>query len=344
MRICVGLPVYNGADYLAQALDSILSQDGVELELVVSEGGSTDATPEILRAYAARDARVRYLPTTTRLSQIENCNRVLELARTEWVQFMCHDDLLLPGALRRVAQAISACPPSVVLVGHAPATLLGDRLIHDFSVAGGRLIPWVPKAEFTSETPSASEMRIISSHVCSSATLSMSPGPVLPALTTAAVRRSSLLSLGGFDPRYAQFDTRAWHRLLLRGDYAYLPQALSLTRIHRSQVTAKLKNQLRTTEDALRFWPEYIAEARSLGMPVPSAACWLPLCKAASEAATQMYVSLRKGQAVEAGRMFSGLPWRVRLVLPAFFLRAWRADIRRTGLLKPHLSFEEIYP
>jgi len=74
MRISVGLPVYNGADYLPAALDSILSQEEVDFELVVSEGGSTDATPTILREYAARDTRVRYLPALGRLAQAENWN------------------------------------------------------------------------------------------------------------------------------------------------------------------------------------------------------------------------------------------------------------------------------
>jgi len=344
MRITVGLPVYNGADYLAQALDSVLSQVAVEFELLVSEGGSTDETPSILRAYAARDPRVRYLPTPTRLSQAENCNRVLKLAQTEWVQFMCHDDIMLPGALQRIVQAINNCPATVSLLGHAPANLLGGRFVHDSSVAGGRLIPWSKGDEIFSVTELHPQVRIISSGSCSSAILSMSSGPVLPALTTAAVRRTALLGIGGFDSKYAQFDSYAWNLLLLRRDYAYLPEPLTLTRIHGRQVTAKLKNQLRTTEDALLFWPQYIAEARSLGVSIPTSAHWLPWLKASSQASAQLYVSLLKGQVGGAARMFLRLPWRVMLMLPAFLLRTWRAERCRTGFLRPHLSFEEIYP
>lgn len=344
MRITVGLPVYNGADYLAQALDSILSQAGVEFELLISEGGSTDGTQDIISDYATRDSRVRYVPTLTRLSQVENCNRVLELARTEWVQFMCHDDLLLPGALRRIVQAIDDCPASVSLLGHAPANLLGGRLVHDLSVAGGRLVPWSQSATLLSAAEPRPPLRIISAGRSSAAILSMSAGPALPALTTAAVRRTALLGIGGFDARYAQFDSYAWNLLLLRSDFAYIPEPLALTRIHGGQVTAKLKNQLRTTEDALLFWPEYIAEARSLGIAIPFSARWLPWLKATSQASAQIYISLCKGNTWEAARMFMRLPWRLMLMLPGFLLRTWRSEQGRTGFLRPHLSFEEIYP
>ncbi|MDP9347873.1 MAG: glycosyltransferase, partial [Gemmatimonadota bacterium] len=58
-RISVALPVYNGADYVGEALDNILSQDFEDFELVISENSSTDDTPGILAEYARRDSRVR---------------------------------------------------------------------------------------------------------------------------------------------------------------------------------------------------------------------------------------------------------------------------------------------
>ena len=56
-RVSIGLPVYNGQDYLAAAIDSLLAQSFTDFELIISDNGSTDRTPEICRQYAARDKR-----------------------------------------------------------------------------------------------------------------------------------------------------------------------------------------------------------------------------------------------------------------------------------------------
>jgi glycosyltransferase involved in cell wall biosynthesis len=60
-RVSVVMSVYNGAKHLAPTIDSILAQTERDLELVVVDDGSTDATPEILRDAAARDSRVRVI-------------------------------------------------------------------------------------------------------------------------------------------------------------------------------------------------------------------------------------------------------------------------------------------
>jgi hypothetical protein len=60
-RLSVGLPVYNGQNYLSQSLDALLGQSYPDFELIISDNASTDATPEICRRYAATDSRIRYL-------------------------------------------------------------------------------------------------------------------------------------------------------------------------------------------------------------------------------------------------------------------------------------------
>src|SRR5438445_3821400 len=60
-EVSVVMGVYNGASHLAATLDSILSQDGVELEFIVVNDGSTDESAEILNCYASRDSRVRVI-------------------------------------------------------------------------------------------------------------------------------------------------------------------------------------------------------------------------------------------------------------------------------------------
>src|SRR5262245_47250916 len=60
-RLSIGIPVYNGENFLAQTLDSLLAQTFRDFEIVISDNASTDRTPEICRAYARCDPRVRYV-------------------------------------------------------------------------------------------------------------------------------------------------------------------------------------------------------------------------------------------------------------------------------------------
>ena len=78
-RVSIGIPVYNGENYLAEALDSLLRQSFGDFELLISDNASTDRTQEICRAYAARDARIRYVRQDRNIGAGPNHNRVLEL-------------------------------------------------------------------------------------------------------------------------------------------------------------------------------------------------------------------------------------------------------------------------
>src|SRR5580698_5675373 len=78
--VTIGMPVYNGARYLEEALRSILNQTYRDCELLISDNASTDATESICRRYAAEDGRVRYLRNERNLGAAANYNRVIHLA------------------------------------------------------------------------------------------------------------------------------------------------------------------------------------------------------------------------------------------------------------------------
>ena len=69
-RLSIGVPVYNGADYIAEAIGSHLEQDFEDFELVVSDNCSDDDTPEIVQALAAQDSRITYTRNDSNLSLI----------------------------------------------------------------------------------------------------------------------------------------------------------------------------------------------------------------------------------------------------------------------------------
>jgi glycosyltransferase involved in cell wall biosynthesis len=113
-RLSIGLPVYNGENYLAQALDSILAQTYQDFELIISDNGSTDRTREICEAYEARDARLCYYRSEQNRGATWNFNRVFELSSGEFFKWAAHDDLLAAEFLEQCIAVLDQ-DPSVVL-------------------------------------------------------------------------------------------------------------------------------------------------------------------------------------------------------------------------------------
>ena len=114
--VSVGMPVYNGANYLAAAIDSILAQDHADLELIISDNASEDRTPEICDAYCRKDSRVRYVRSDTNRGAAWNYNRVFELSSGTFFKWQAHDDLCLPTFLSSCIDAFKRAPESTVLV------------------------------------------------------------------------------------------------------------------------------------------------------------------------------------------------------------------------------------
>ena len=151
-RVAVALPVYNGARYLAGALDALRAQTETRWVAVVSDNGSTDATPEIVRRAVTEDARVRYVRNDVNLGANANFNRSMALAvetGAPYVRWAAHDDLPHPGYLAACADALDARPDAVG--AHSWIALVDDDgAPYPFSEAAGGFTPpdrvwaWTP--------------------------------------------------------------------------------------------------------------------------------------------------------------------------------------------------------
>ncbi|MEV3869666.1 glycosyltransferase family 2 protein [Streptomyces sp. NPDC049906] len=124
-RLSIGLPVYNGEEYLAEALDALLGQTYEDFELVVSDNASTDGTPDICRRYAAQDPRIRYLRLPRNIGAAPNHNYVFTQCRGELFKWASHDDLYARDLLRSCVEALDE-RPEVILAHSGQAVIDGD--------------------------------------------------------------------------------------------------------------------------------------------------------------------------------------------------------------------------
>jgi glycosyltransferase involved in cell wall biosynthesis len=113
-RVTVGMPVYNGARYLREALDCWLAQDFTDFELVVSDNGSTDATPALLDEYRRRDSRLRVLRRERTVPATENFNGLVGEAQGPYYAWAACDDLWEPRFLSTLVAALDARPEVVL--------------------------------------------------------------------------------------------------------------------------------------------------------------------------------------------------------------------------------------
>ncbi|PYL63077.1 MAG: hypothetical protein DMF24_01770 [Verrucomicrobia bacterium] len=96
--VSVCLPIYNGALYIREAIQSILNQTAVPQEIIVSDSGSSDGSENIVREEARRaQAKLIILPTKTR-GMVANWNSAIRAASGKYIKFLFQDDLL---ALKR---------------------------------------------------------------------------------------------------------------------------------------------------------------------------------------------------------------------------------------------------
>jgi glycosyltransferase involved in cell wall biosynthesis len=115
--VSIGLPVYNGDEYLCAAIESALSQAYNNIELIISDNNSTDKTQELCLAYAATDHRVRYFRQDKNIGPQGNFHFVATKAEGELFTWLAHDDILEPHFISEAVEYILPRPEVKLVAG-----------------------------------------------------------------------------------------------------------------------------------------------------------------------------------------------------------------------------------
>lgn len=201
-KISIVIPAYNHAEYLAQAIDSVLRQN-YPVEIIVLDDGSSDHTRDVLSAYTGRI----YWESHKNMGQAATLNKGWRMAKGEILGYLSADDVLAPSAAGKAVLAFAANPLAVAVYP-------------DFN-----LIDPNSAVVRTVHAPDFSFRKALLRNECL-------PGP------GAFFRRNAFKLAGGWNPAFRQMpDYDFWLRLGLQGEFVHLKETLASFRVHQGSQT-----------------------------------------------------------------------------------------------------------
>jgi glycosyltransferase involved in cell wall biosynthesis len=105
-RVSIGLPVFNGENYIGEALQSLLEQSYMNFEVIISDNASSDRTEEICLSYAERDPRINYFRNVKNIGAAGNFNLLFERAKGDYFKWAAHDDLIAPTFMEKCVEVL----------------------------------------------------------------------------------------------------------------------------------------------------------------------------------------------------------------------------------------------
>ena len=147
--VSIGMPVFNGEKYLASALEGLLSQRYINIEIIISDNNSSDSTARICNEFCRKDQRIRYVRQSVTLSAADNFYYVLDMSLGPYFMWASYDDsrdvdyvLNLVKAIESSAINVSACTPFQDINGLGKSTSSAIRLDYSSPFALLRLIKY----------------------------------------------------------------------------------------------------------------------------------------------------------------------------------------------------------
>ncbi len=215
--VSVVTPVYNGATYLAECIESVLAQGYRNWEYIILDNASTDDTGAIAERYANKDQRIRVIHNRSLLPIIQNWNAAIHSisAGSMYCKVIHADDLLLPGCLEAMVQLAEE---------HPDVGIVGSYRLYRNTMFGGGLE--YPRTVFSGK------------EICARSLLDRS-FYVFGSPTTTLVRSSIIHGVDKFyNENVFHADSDACYRYLQDWNFGFIHQGLTFSRFHSEQQTA----------------------------------------------------------------------------------------------------------
>lgn len=238
--VSIVIPVYNQRKYIAQAVDSALSQTYARCEVVVHDNCSTDGTDEILKGYGRE---IRLYRSAHNRGMVSGWNHAIRYAEGEFIKFLASDDLIDPGCVQSLVSALQSHPGSALAACR-----------RRFIDSTGRVIKTMGFANGDRESDGKEYVRDFLSHVRENK---------IGEPTAVLYRKELIERAGEYDPQFSQFaDTEYWLRLLLHGSILYVDTPLCSFRQHDSSNSSKAIHDGRYISETFALIRKYYHDAK----------------------------------------------------------------------------------
>lgn len=209
MLISVAIAAWNGADYLREAIDSVLAQTHQPLEIIVMDDGSTDHTAEVCRSYGDR---VQYLYQENDGTNGAGARAAaMRAASGEWIAILDQDDRWMPQKIEKQLAKLAEMPDAQMI-------FTGYRPIDDKGQVVGEPILTTPEGDVF-------HLLLTVNPYCASSAL---------------VKRTALQAFGLPEPRPGPADYELWLHMARHGNAAVVPECLTEYRTHAENYSASM--------------------------------------------------------------------------------------------------------
>ncbi|MBL4780839.1 MAG: glycosyltransferase [Porticoccaceae bacterium] len=241
MKISAVIPTYNNADYIEDAINSILAQSHPVDEIIIIDDGSSDNTEELVKVISKKAANIIYIKQANQGPSSAR-NRGIEAASGDWIAFLDADDLWTPDKIALQITALKNEPQLRLIAADmseidklgktiVESVLAKHQLLHKFQSLAGRAVPRATAALLTKNF--------------------IPTGTVL-------IERDCLRKTGGFNTniRFGE-DLELWARVAADHPITCLPQVMMQRRQHGDNATENTVSMLEGLVDvmqSLRHW------------------------------------------------------------------------------------------
>jgi len=272
-KVSIGIPVYNGEDYLEEAINSILNQSYQNYEVIITDNDSTDNTSKICQKYL-HNKKIKYYKNSTNLGATRNWNIAFSKSRGEYFTWHPHDDVLHPKYIENCVK---------ILDNHQEVVLCHSRtgIIDENGKNIGNYDDRTSKFRVYSKKP----------HVRFGDLIKVGN----PCWWILGVMRSDALARSKGFGDYVHADRNLLAELSLMGSFYDVPEYLFLRRKHRDAYTQKyMDDQEKSDEELMKWWSvkrkvnygnfinlyEYFSTVRRADLPLTEKIrCVLTICK-----------------------------------------------------------------
>lgn len=237
-KLSIGIPVYNGQEFLPDLLDSLLAQSFRDFEILICDNASSDRTPQICRDYERRDSRIRYVRNERNLGAVANFNRVFELSTAPLFKWAAHDDLHHEAYLSTCVRLLEE-NPDVVLAHTGTAFIDENGALLPFEQETGSFVEPQTGRRYWPDAPSIGDTPVAVGRFWQVLTRARWGTHMFGIVRREALQQTALL------PNFAGSDRAMLAELALLGRFRCAEERLFLKRFHANVSCALSQKELR---------------------------------------------------------------------------------------------------